>query len=114
MMLLGVPPQNLVDCTSALPPPVDVFPGANLPLAAGPSAPSGNPGAPPGAPPGFPGPPKGAPSPPAGFPGPPKGERPSGSRGQRPTGRGRDAAVAATSARDNGYIAPTPAAVTLA
>lgn len=100
-MLLGVPANGLVDCTSALPPPRDNFPGANLPLSAGPAAPSGGPPAG--------GPPRGAPGPPPGFPEGPRGERPSG----WPRGPGKDVA-AATSAAGNGYIAPTPAASPMA
>jgi hypothetical protein len=101
MMLLGVPQQGLVDCTSALPAPRDQFPGANLPLSAAP--PAGPPGAPTG-------PPKGAPTPPKGFPEPPRsGEpgRPSGPRGPRPTAPGKNIPTDVAAA---GYIAPTPAA----
>jgi hypothetical protein len=108
MMLLGVPQQGLVDCTSALPAPRDQFPGANLPLAAGPAPPAAPPGAPPRAPGAPTEPPKGAPTPPKGAPEPPKSGapgRPTGGRGERPSARGRDAPT--TSARD-GYIAPTP------
>ncbi|RDW66615.1 hypothetical protein BP5796_09364 [Coleophoma crateriformis] len=51
MMLLGVPTDNLVDCTAALPPPTDSFPGANEPVGApnSPAAP-GKPTAAPGKP----------------------------------------------------------------
>jgi Peroxidase len=110
MMLLGVPKQGLVDCTSALPPPRDQFPGANLPLASGPAPPNAPPGVPTAPPKGAPTPPKGAPTPPKGFPDPPKSResgKPSGPRGQKPSAPGRDAPTAP--ARD-GYIAPTPVA----
>ncbi|KAE9993009.1 hypothetical protein EG327_006978 [Venturia inaequalis] len=113
MMLLGVQANGLVDCTSALPPPRDNFPGANLPVNAAPGAPSGGgssgssgSGASGGSGgsggyggPGGPG--KGAPGGPPGFPGGPMGG-PWGMWGGR-----KGLAVAA---RDV-HVAPTPAAV---
>ncbi|TID18935.1 hypothetical protein E2P81_ATG05909 [Venturia nashicola] len=89
MLLLGVPANGLVDCTSALPPPRDNFPGANLPLNAAPATPSGFPA-------GLPG------SPGSGSPGfPAGGERPSG----WPMWPRKGNAVA------NGYTVPNPAVV---